>query len=71
MLVLSRKLGEGIRIGQDIEIVVTAVLGNCVRLGITAPGDISIWRGELIVNGVPPPARRSSQPGEAHQAVRR
>jgi carbon storage regulator CsrA len=47
MLVLSRKVGEKIVIpGLDTEIVVTAIKGKAVRLGISAPVDISIRREE-------------------------
>lgn len=47
MLVLSRKTEEKILIGDDIIITVLEVKGNRVRLGIQAPGDCSIIRGEL------------------------
>ena len=47
MLVLSRKLGETIRIGGDIEITVTQIAGNRIRLGIDAPDDVNVLRGEL------------------------
>jgi carbon storage regulator len=44
MLVLSRKEGETIRIGDDIEITVVRVSGNRVRVGISAPRDVSVTR---------------------------
>jgi carbon storage regulator len=47
MLVLSRKPGEIIRIGEDIELVVVSVEPNRVRLGISAPRDVPIMRSEL------------------------
>ena len=47
MLVLSRKKGEAISIGQDIVIKVLRVKGNTIQLGIEAPRDIRIARGEL------------------------
>ncbi len=47
MLVLSRKIQQRIVIGQGIEITVLAINGNRVRLGIDAPADVSILRGEL------------------------
>jgi carbon storage regulator CsrA len=47
MLVLSRKLGERITIGDDIEVKVLAVQGGRVRLGITCPTDVRILRAEL------------------------
>lgn len=47
MLVLSRRLDERIRIGEDIEITVVAISGDQVRLGIEAPRDIKILRSEV------------------------
>jgi carbon storage regulator len=48
MLVLSRKLLEGIVIGTDIKITVVKVERNHVRLGIEAPSDIVVVREELL-----------------------
>ncbi len=47
MLVLARKKNESIVIGDGIEITVLKVKGNTVRLGINAPSDVKILRGEL------------------------
>ena len=47
VLVLSRKIGETISVGDGIEIVVNRISGNRVTLGIKAPGDVRIVRGEL------------------------
>jgi carbon storage regulator len=47
MLVLSRKPGEALRIGEDVEVTVVEVKGDMVRLGIQAPRDIQVWRREL------------------------
>ena len=47
MLVLSRKVGEKLVIGDNITIVVNRVAGNRVTIGIDAPDDIRIVRGEL------------------------
>lgn len=47
MLVLSRKLGEKIMLGEDIEITVCLIAGNRIRLGIEAPNNTKILRGEL------------------------
>ncbi len=49
MLILSRKKGESIRIGEDIEIFVTEVKGDKVRLGISAPDEMKISRAELYL----------------------
>jgi len=47
MLVLSRKVGEKIHIGQGITLTITQIKGNRVKLGIEAPDDLRIVRGEL------------------------
>ena len=47
MLVLSRKLGEQITIGNDIRITVVDVKGSRVKIGIEAPDDVAIFRSEL------------------------
>jgi len=47
MLVLSRKIGEKLVIGDNITVVVSRVAGNRVTLGIEAPTDVRIVRGEL------------------------
>ncbi len=47
MLVLTRKLGETIVIGDDIIIKVVDIHGKQIRLGIEAPTEISIFRGEI------------------------
>ena len=49
MLVLSRKTGERIHIGDDIIIEVRRVAGNRVSLALEAPADVRILRGELQV----------------------
>ena len=50
MLVLSRKIGERLIIGDNITVVVSRVAGNRVTLGIEAPSDVRIIRGELRVD---------------------
>lgn len=47
MLVLTRKNGEVIKIGEDIEITVIASKGDQVKIGISAPKDIEIFRKEV------------------------
>ena len=49
MLILSRKKGESIKIGDDIEIFVAEIKGDKVRLGISSPGDMKICRTELYL----------------------
>ena len=48
MLVLARKTGEALLIGDDIVIEVLEIRGDAVKLGIRAPRDIPVWRRELI-----------------------
>ncbi len=47
MLILSRKKGEAIKIGDDIEIKVVAISGDQVKIGIDAPKHIEVYRQEL------------------------
>lgn len=48
MLVLTRKKGQSIMVGDDIEICVVGVEGDSVRLGVKAPKDVSIYRQEVF-----------------------
>lgn len=47
MLVLSRKVGERIWIGEDIAVTVVRITGGGVRLGIEAPAELPVVREEL------------------------
>jgi carbon storage regulator len=47
MLVLTRKLGEVIRVGDSVTVRVLEVKGNQVRLGVEAPADVRIYREEV------------------------
>ncbi len=56
MLVLTRCINERVMIGEDITVEILSVKGNQVRLGFTAPADITIHREEIkkrIEQGVP------------------
>lgn len=66
MLVLNRKIGERIVIGDGIVVTVVAVHGQQVRLGIEAPSDVSVWRQELLTSGqVKSPSRQETSLSEA------
>jgi carbon storage regulator len=47
MLVLSRKVGEKLVIGENIVVTINRISGNRVTIGIEAPGSVKIVRGEL------------------------
>jgi carbon storage regulator len=49
MLVITRKTGERICIGDDVTVTVLDVAGSSVRLGIEAPGDVRVYRYEIWV----------------------
>ena len=48
MLILSRRLGEQIVIGPNIELTVVAICGQRVQLGVRAPKDVAVRRKEII-----------------------
>ncbi len=48
MLILQRKPGQSLFIGEDIEVSVVAIDSNRVKLAISAPNDVSILRSELV-----------------------
>lgn len=50
MLVLTRKLNDAVQIGDDIEIKVLAIEGDQIKLGITAPKSVEIYRKEIYVD---------------------
>ncbi|WP_019531013.1 carbon storage regulator CsrA [Dasania marina] len=49
MLVLSRRLGETLIIGDNVKVSVLGISGNQVRLGIEAPKDVSVHREEVYL----------------------
>ncbi|HZG56542.1 carbon storage regulator CsrA [Paenibacillus sp.] len=50
MLVLSRKKGDSIMIGDNVEITVIDVIGDQIRIGINAPKDVRIYRKEVFLS---------------------
>lgn len=49
MLILTRRIGETLIIGDDVNITILGVKGNQVRLGINAPKDVSVHREEIYL----------------------
>ena len=47
MLILTRRAGETLMIGEDVSITVLGVKGNQVRIGINAPKDVAVHREEI------------------------
>lgn len=47
MLILTRKTGESLLVGDDVEITVFSVRGSQVKLGVNAPKDIAVHRQEI------------------------
>ncbi|MDV6033925.1 carbon storage regulator [Stieleria sp.] len=71
MLVLSRKVGEKLMVGDDIVLTVNRISGNRVAIGIEAPRNVRIVRGELQKNQVAPSGStpNTASMGEAAIAV--
>ena len=47
MLILTRRVGESLMIGDDINVTVLSIRGNQVRIGVSAPKDVSVHREEI------------------------
>ena len=48
MLILTRRVGETVMIGEDITVTVLGVNGNQVRVGVNAPRDVAVHRDEIF-----------------------
>jgi len=48
MLILTRRVGESLMVGEDITVTVLGVKGNQVRIGINAPRDVAVHREEIF-----------------------
>ena len=62
VLVISRKKGERLFIGPDVEVVILDVLGGKVRIGVSAPPEVVVLREELGRPGEPRKDRDEDQP---------
>jgi len=62
MLILTRRPGESIQVGEEIEISVLEIRGNQVRLGINAPAEVLVLRSELLQPTSPADADQTGSP---------
>ena len=47
MLILTRRVGEGLKIGDEVEVTILGIKGNQVRIGILAPKEVPVHREEI------------------------
>jgi carbon storage regulator len=64
LLILTRRVGETLRIGHDVKITVLGSAGNQVRIGIDAPRDVEVHREEIYerIHGSTQESRHTAQP---------
>ena len=67
MLVLTRRSNQSIMIGDDVEVTILAVSGEKVRVGITAPTEVPVFRKEVVLRIA---AEDGAAPGERKLPVR-
>ena len=67
MLILQRRTGESVVIGEDVRISVVSIEGGRVRLAISAPPEVSILRSELLglLGGMPVSPSKKHKKGES------
>jgi carbon storage regulator len=82
VLILSRRAGEAMMIGDDVTIVILGIKGRQVRVGISAPKRINIFRQEILprlepgedrsalLDNLPAPRATSQVSGQPHRQLR-
>ncbi|HCK76958.1 MAG TPA: carbon storage regulator [Gammaproteobacteria bacterium] len=66
MLILTRRVGETLKIGDDIEVTVLGLRGGQVRIGINAPRDVAIHREEILDHSSTSPLSDDGTEPESH-----
>jgi carbon storage regulator len=65
MLILTRRVGETLMIGDEVTVTVLGVKGNQVRIGVNAPRDVAVHREEIYERIKREQAEQAAQQGES------
>lgn len=49
MLILTRRIGETLKVGDNVDVTILGIKGNQVRVGVKAPDDVSVHREEIYI----------------------